>query len=137
MVLNGLPSWDSRVTESKRLMDWAFNGFQDVQLFAAGAQVTQAPVWLGEAPSVGLTVAKSAMVTMPMGWQNSAKIAVDYPAPVPAPVLAGQVVGQITVTGPGIPNGQAAAQLVAMTDVRRLGLPGRALARLRHFITGA
>jgi D-alanyl-D-alanine carboxypeptidase (penicillin-binding protein 5/6) len=139
VVLNGLPSWDSRVTESKRLMDWAFNSFQDVQLFAAGAQVTQAPVWLGETPVVGLTVAQSATVTMPMGWQNSVKVAVDYPAPVPAPILAGQVVGQISVTGPGIPTGQAAAgaQLVAMSDVRRLGLPGRALARLRHFITGA
>jgi D-alanyl-D-alanine carboxypeptidase (penicillin-binding protein 5/6) len=139
VVLNGLPSWDSRVTESKRLMDWAFNSFQDVQLFAAGDQVTQAPVWLGQVPVVGLTVAQSTTVTMPMGWQNSVKVAVDYPAPVPAPVLAGQVVGRISVTGPGIPSGQAAtgAQLVAMTDVARLGLPGRALARLRHFITGA
>ena len=138
-MLNGLPSWDSRVTESKRLMDWAFNSFEDVQLFAAGQQVTQAPVWLGEATTVGLTVANPATVTMPMGWRNSVKVAVDYPAPVPAPVLAGQVIGQISVTGTGIPPGQAAAgaQLVAMTDVRRLGLPGRAIARLRHFITGA
>jgi D-alanyl-D-alanine carboxypeptidase (penicillin-binding protein 5/6) len=139
VVLNGLPSWDSRVTESKRLMDWAFNSFEDVQLFAVGDQVTQAPVWLGAAPVVGLTVAQSATVTMPMGWRNSVKVAVDYPAPIPAPILAGQVVGQINVTGPGIPTGQAAAgaQLVAMTGVGRLGLPGRALARLRHFITGA
>jgi D-alanyl-D-alanine carboxypeptidase (penicillin-binding protein 5/6) len=139
VVLNGLPSWDSRVTESKRLMDWAFNSFQDVQLFAAGDQVTQAPVWLGETATVGLTVAQTATVTMPMGWRNSVNIAVNYPAPVPAPVLAGQVVGQINVTGPGIPPGQAnaGAQLVAMNDVGRLGLPGRALARLRHFITGA
>jgi D-alanyl-D-alanine carboxypeptidase (penicillin-binding protein 5/6) len=139
VVLNGLPTWDSRVTESKRLMDWAFNSFEDVPLFAAGQQVTQAPVWLGEAPVVGLTVAETALVTLPMGWRNSAKVAVDYPAPVPAPILAGQVIGQISLSGPGIPPGQAAAsaQLVAMNDVGRLGLPGRALARLRHFITGA
>jgi D-alanyl-D-alanine carboxypeptidase (penicillin-binding protein 5/6) len=139
VVLNGLPSWDSRVTESKRLMDWAFNSFEDVQLFAAGQQVAQAPVWLGQTPVVGLTVAQSATVTMPMGWRNTVHVAVDYPAPVPAPILAGQVIGQITVTGTGIPPGQgsAGAQLVAMTDVGRLGLPGRALARLRHFITGA
>jgi D-alanyl-D-alanine carboxypeptidase (penicillin-binding protein 5/6) len=139
VVLNGLPSWNSRVTESKRLMDWAFNSFEDVRLFAAGDQVTQAPVWLGEAPAVGLTVANAATVTMPMGWRNTVKVAVDYPAPVPAPILAGQVIGRINVAGPGIPPGQAAtgAQLVAMTDVRRLGLPGRALARLRHFVTGA
>jgi D-alanyl-D-alanine carboxypeptidase (penicillin-binding protein 5/6) len=139
VVLNGLPSWDSRVTESKRLMDWAFNSFQDVQLFAVGDQVTQAPVWLGETATVGLTVAQPAIVTMPMGWRNTVKVAVDYPAPVPAPILAGQVIGRINVTGAGIPGGQAAteAQLVALTDVGRLGLPGRALARLRHFITGA
>jgi D-alanyl-D-alanine carboxypeptidase (penicillin-binding protein 5/6) len=139
VVLNGLPTWDSRVTESKRLMDWAFNSFQDVPLFTAGQAVTQAPVWLGEAPSVGLTVATTAVVTLPMGWRNSASVAVDYPAPVPAPIVAGQVIGQISLTGPGIPPGQAAAAaaLVAMNDVGRLGLPGRALARLRHFITGA
>jgi D-alanyl-D-alanine carboxypeptidase (penicillin-binding protein 5/6) len=139
VVLNGLPSWNSRVTESKRLMDWAFNSFEDVRLFAAGEQVTQAPVWLGEAPMVGLTVPQSTTVTMPMGWRNAVTVAVDYPSPVPAPILAGQAIGQITVTGPGIPPGQgsAGAQLVAMTDVGRLGLPGRALARLRHFITGA
>jgi D-alanyl-D-alanine carboxypeptidase (penicillin-binding protein 5/6) len=139
VVLNGLPTWNSRVTESKRLMDWAFNGFEDVPLFAAGQQVTQAPVWLGEAPFVGLTVADTALVTLPMGWRNSAKVAVDYPAPVPAPIVAGQVIGQISLSGPGIPPGQAAAAapLVAMTSVARLGLPGRALARLRHFITGA
>jgi D-alanyl-D-alanine carboxypeptidase (penicillin-binding protein 5/6) len=139
VVLNGLPTWDSRVTESKRLMDWAFNSFEDVPLFAAGQQVTQAPVWLGEAPVVGLTVADTALVTLPMGWRNSAKVAVDYPAPVPAPIRAGQVIGQISLSGPGIPPGQAAASapLVAMNDVGRLGLPGRALARLRHFITGA
>ena len=139
VVLNGLPTWNSRVTESKRLMDWAFNSFEDVQLFAAGQQVTQAPVWLGQAPSVGLAVAKGDLVTMPMGWRNSVKIAVDYPSPVPAPVAAGQVIGQISLSGTGIPPGQAAtgAKLVAMNAVPRLGLPGRALARLRHFITGA
>jgi D-alanyl-D-alanine carboxypeptidase (penicillin-binding protein 5/6) len=139
VVLNGLPTWDSRVTESKRLMDWAFNSFEDVPLFTAGQQVTQAPVWLGETPTVGLTVAETAVVTLPMGWRNSATVAVDYPAPVPAPILAGQVVGQISLSGQGIPPGQAAAAapLVAMNDVGRLGLPGRALARLRHFITGA
>ena len=139
VVLNGLPTWNSRVTESKRLMDWAFNSFEDVQLFAAGQQVTQAPVWLGATPQVGLTVASGELVTMPMGWRNAVKVAVDYPSPVPAPIRAGQVVGQINVSGTGIPPGQAAlgAKLVAMADVQRLGLPGRALARLRHFITGA
>ena len=139
VVLNGLPTWDSRVTETKRLMDWAFNSFEDVPLFTAGQQVTQAPVWLGESSVVGLTVATTTVVTLPTGWRSTAKVAADYPAPVPAPILAGQVIGQISLSGSGIPPGQAAtsAALVAMSDVPRLGLPGRALARLRHFITGA
>jgi D-alanyl-D-alanine carboxypeptidase (penicillin-binding protein 5/6) len=139
VVLNGLPTWDSRVTESKRLMDWAFNSFEDVPLFTAGQQVSRAPVWLGEAPTVGLTVATTAVVTLPTGWRNAVSVAVDYPAPVPAPITAGQVIGQISLKGAGIPAGQdaASARVVAMTDVARLGLPGRALARLRHFITGA
>jgi serine-type D-Ala-D-Ala carboxypeptidase (penicillin-binding protein 5/6) len=139
VVLNGLPTWNSRVTESKRLMDWAFNNFQDVPLFTPGQQVAAAPVWLGETPTVGLTVEQTTVVTLPNGWRNSAKVAVDYAAPVPAPITAGQRIGQISLTGVGIPTGQASASaaLVAMTAVPRLGLPGRALARIRHFITGA
>ena len=137
VVLNGLPTWNSRVTETKRLMDWAFNNFQDVSLFAAGQKVTDAPVWLGEAPSVGLTVKVPLVVTLPMGWKQTAKIAVDYASPVPAPIKAGQEIGQISIAGPQIPTGQKlSAPLVAAADVPRLGLPGRAMARLKHFITG-
>jgi D-alanyl-D-alanine carboxypeptidase (penicillin-binding protein 5/6) len=139
VVLNGLPTWNSRVTESKRLMDWAFNNFEDVPLFTPGQQVTAAQVWLGAAPTVGLTVSQTTVVTLPQGWRNSAKVAVDYAAPVPAPIVAGQQIGQISLSGVGIPSGQAAASapLVAMNAVPRLGLPGRAFARLRHFITRA
>jgi serine-type D-Ala-D-Ala carboxypeptidase (penicillin-binding protein 5/6) len=139
VVLNGLPSWNSRVTESKRLMDWAFNNFEDVPLFTTGQQVVLAPVWLGETRTVGLTVDKPAVVTLPQGWRNSAKIEVDYAAPVPAPIRQGQKIGQLSLSGPGIPGGQAAAtaSLVAMADVPRLGLPGRALERAKHFVTGA
>ena len=138
VVLNGLPTWNSRVTESKRLMDWAYNTFQDVPVFTAGQIVTQAPVWLGEVPSVPLTVKNGLTVTLPNNWRDGVKIAVDYPAPLPAPVISGQTVGQISLTGSNIPPNQTlTADLVAGGDVPRLGLPGRAMARLRHFITGA
>ncbi|GAB0114731.1 D-alanyl-D-alanine carboxypeptidase family protein [Acidisoma sp. C75] len=137
LVLNGLPTWDSRITESKRLMDWAFNNFQDVSLYTAGQAVTEAPVWLGQAPSVGLTVTAPLLVTLPMGWKQTLKVAVDYAAPVPAPVVAGQTIGQLSLTGQQIPPGQKlTAPLVAMAAVPRLGLPGRAIARLKHFLTG-
>ncbi|MCB8879522.1 D-alanyl-D-alanine carboxypeptidase [Acidisoma cellulosilytica] len=138
VVLNGLPTWDSRVTESKRLMDWAFNTFQDVPVFAAGQIVSQAPVWLGQVPTVGLTVQGGLTVTLPNNWRDGVKIAVDYPAPIPAPVISGHKVGQISLSGTGIPPGQIiTTDLVAAGDVPRLGLPGRAMARLKHFITGA
>ncbi|MCB8876141.1 D-alanyl-D-alanine carboxypeptidase family protein [Acidisoma silvae] len=138
VVLNGLPTWSSRVTESKRLMDWAYNTFQDVPVFTAGQVVSQAPVWLGQVPSVPLTVQTGLTVTLPNNWRDTTKIAVDYPAPLPAPVISGQKVGQITLSGTSVPPGQTlTADLVAGGDVPRLGLPGRAMARLKHFITGA
>jgi serine-type D-Ala-D-Ala carboxypeptidase (penicillin-binding protein 5/6) len=134
IVVNGLPTWNSRVTESKRLIDWAFNNFEDVPLFTAGQQVAVAPVWLGEAPNVGLTVAQTAVVTLPSGWRNRTKHAVDYASPVPAPIMRGQQIGHISLSGTGIPRGQAAsaATLVAMSSVAELGIPGRALARLTN-----
>jgi len=139
LVLNGLPTWNSRISESKRLMDWAFNAFEDVTLFGPGVPVAQAKVWLGAAPDVALVGAAPIVVTLPRGWRATTKITTDYAAPVPAPIRKGQKLGRLAISGRGIPTDQASlrATLVAGADVPRLGLPGRAVAVLRHYITGA
>jgi D-alanyl-D-alanine carboxypeptidase (penicillin-binding protein 5/6) len=135
LVINGLTSMHQRAEEGERLLEWAFREFEDVTLFSASDAVEQAPVWLGTAATVPLVAGHDLVVTMPRGWRARAKIAIQYDSPVPAPVTRGSTVGQLSVSGQGVPEFQV--PLLAGADVPRLGLPGRALAVLSHYVTGS
>jgi D-alanyl-D-alanine carboxypeptidase (penicillin-binding protein 5/6) len=135
VVLNGMPSKSVRVEESIRMMNWAFATFENVKLFAANDIVENAQVYLGASPSVPLVGGQDLVLTMPRGWRAHAKVAIDYDGPIPAPVMRGDVVGKLTVSGQGVP--QKEIPLLAGEDVPRLGVAGRAAAVLAHYVTGA
>jgi D-alanyl-D-alanine carboxypeptidase (penicillin-binding protein 5/6) len=134
LVLNGMQTMRERAEESERLMDWAFANFEDVTLFTAGDVVEHVPVWLGTSPTVALVGGRDLAVTMPRNWRNSASIKVSYDTPIMAPVSKGTPLGKLVVTGQGVPDMDV--PLLAGEDVPRLGLPGRALAVLSHYVTG-
>ena len=135
LVLNGMASMHQRAEESARLMDWAFNSFEDVTLFSANDAVDRAPVWLGDQASVPLVGGKDLQVTMPRQWKSKAQISVQYDAPIRAPVARGTQLGKLVVSGQGVPGMEV--PLLAGTDVGKLGLPGRAIAVLAHYVTGS
>ncbi len=135
MVLNGMPSSHARVEESIRLMSWAFANFENVTLFSANDVVENAPVYLGARPSVPLVGGQDLVLTMPRSWRQHARVSVDYDNPIPAPVRAGDVVGTLVVSGQGVP--QVKRPLLAGEDVDRLGVGGRAIKVLAHYVTGA
>jgi D-alanyl-D-alanine carboxypeptidase (penicillin-binding protein 5/6) len=115
-------------------MDWTFANFEDVTLFTAGDVVERVPVWLGISPTVSLVGGRDLTVTMPRNWRNSASIKVSYDTPIQAPVAKGTPLGKLVVTGQGVPAMDV--PLLAGEDVPRLGLPGRAIAVLSHYVTG-
>ena len=134
LVLNGMNTMRERAEESERLMDWAFANFENVTLFAANDVVERVPVWLGTNPTVPLVGGHDLVMTMPRNWRDHASIKVSYATPIQAPVAKGTPLGKLVVSGNGVPNMDA--QLVAGEDVPRLGLPGRAIAVLSHYVTG-
>ena len=134
VVLNGLTSMRQRSEESERLLEWAFREFEDVTLFTAGDTIENVPVWLGAAPTVPLVGGRDLVVTMPRNWRSKAKITVAYEAPIRAPVRRGSELGQLAVAGEGVPA--MTVKLLAGADVPRLGLPGRAIAVLTHYVVG-
>jgi serine-type D-Ala-D-Ala carboxypeptidase (penicillin-binding protein 5/6) len=134
-VLNGMTAMRERGGDGERLLEWAFDSFEDVTLFAAGAPVDNPKVWLGTSSTVPLVSNTPIIVTMPRNWRRTAKIAVRYLSPVAAPVTRGTALGHLTVSGQGVPDSPT-VPLVAGNDVLRLGLPGRALAVMTHYVTG-
>jgi D-alanyl-D-alanine carboxypeptidase (penicillin-binding protein 5/6) len=133
-VLQGLPSSKARDQESERLLDWAFREFDDYKLFAAGAKVDDAEVWLGTAPNVPLTATHDIVVTLPKSSRKDMKVAVDYKGPVPAPVKKGQPIGKLVVTAPN--TRPAEVPLVAGADVPRMGPLGRIATLAGWYIWG-
>ena len=135
VVVNGLTSMHQRAEESERLLEWSFREFENVNLFNAGDTVETAKVWLGARPTVPLVGERDLVLTMPRQWRKSAKIAVEYDNPVPAPIGRGDVLGKLIVSGEGVPAMEV--PLLAGADVPRLGLPGRAMAVVSRYVTGS
>jgi D-alanyl-D-alanine carboxypeptidase (penicillin-binding protein 5/6) len=133
LVINGLASMRQRAEEAERLMDWCFREFENVALLRAGETLEQVPVWLGEAPGVGLVSGRDLVVTMPRAWRRNAVISVRYTAPAKAPVMKGDRLGTLVLSGPGVPAMEV--PLLAAQDVPQLGLPGRAMAVISRFLT--
>ncbi len=134
VVANGMTSMHQRAEESERLLEWSFSEFENVTLFTAGDTVENAKVWLGNHQTVPLVGGRDVVMTMPRGWRKSARIAIEYPSPVPAPISRGDMLGKLTVSGQGVPSMEM--PLLAGADVDRLGLPGRAVAVLSRYVTG-
>ncbi|HKX91821.1 MAG TPA: D-alanyl-D-alanine carboxypeptidase family protein, partial [Sphingomicrobium sp.] len=71
-VVAGLPSWNSRVQESTRLIQWGFNAWSAKPLFPAGAKVGSAKVQLGSSSEVPLVAPRNLAVTVPAGLAGGA-----------------------------------------------------------------
>ena len=123
-VLAGLPSWNARVQESTRLIEWGFNAWQAKPLFQQGAKVGVAKVQLGSSSEVPLVAPRNLAVTLPAGLSGEAvQMRVRYEGPLVAPIQKGQEVAQLVVsTGDTPPQ---IVPLVAGADVGRAGFFGR------------
>ena len=135
LVVTGLATARARSEESERLLEWGFREFDNVTLFRAADTVDEAPVWLGERPTVPLVGGRNVVLTLPRNWRDRLQVRVAYPAPVSAPVLRGQEVGELLVSGQGVPPMRL--PLYAGADVARLGVLQRIPAVLQRSLFGA
>ena len=123
-VLAGLPSWNARVQESTRLIQWGFGAWQAKPLFKAGAKVGAAKVQLGSESEVSLVAPRNLFVTVPAGLGNGGiQTKIRYNGPLVAPISKGQEVAQLVVTTSDTPP--QIVPLVAGEDVGRAGFFGR------------
>ena len=123
-VLAGLDSWNARVQESTRLIQWGFNAWQAKPLFKAGQKVGSAQVQLGSETEVPLVAPRDLAVTIPAGMAAGAtKMTIRYQGPITAPIKKGQEVAQLVVSTADTPP--QVVPLVAVEDVGRAGFFGR------------
>lgn len=96
----GVPDATARLEEGERIVNWAFREFAQKTLITKGTKVAEAPVWLGNATSVGLVAADDVRLLLPSLVQGSVPAEVVYSDPIVAPVAAGATIANLVITVP-------------------------------------
>lgn len=133
-VLAGLEKISQRKGEAERLLEFGFREFQEYRLFEAGQTVVEADTWLGAQPKVPLVPSHTVGITLPREKRKGLVVKLRYASPIQAPVQAGQELGQLELTVPGMTA--VTVPLVAGQAVERAGMLGRATNALTYLIRG-
>jgi D-alanyl-D-alanine carboxypeptidase (penicillin-binding protein 5/6) len=131
-VLLGSTSETTRAQESLKLLNWGYQFFDDVKLFAGGEVVRTLDVWKGAQNGVKAGVRSDLYVSVPKGEAAKLKADVVSEQPIIAPIAQGQRVATLRVALDGKPLAEHA--LVALEPVGPAGLLGRAWDTLRLWI---
>ncbi len=135
MVVAGLGSFNQRIDESTKLMNWGFNAWQTKPLLAAGAKVGEAEVQLGDDDRVDLVAPKAIAVTYPAGLTlGDPRLKVRYTGPLKAPIAKGQQIAELHVARAGMPTTRL--PLVAAEAVGEAGPFDRLSANFRSLVLG-
>lgn len=124
MVIAGLPTQASRISEARHLMQWGFDAWQAKPLFKAGSVVAHVPVQLGSKSKVAALAPRDLAATLRKDAGSKFRLSVRYKGPVKAPFKKGAEIAQLVVK---LPNGtQQIMPLVAAQSVDTTGFAGRA-----------
>jgi D-alanyl-D-alanine carboxypeptidase (penicillin-binding protein 5/6) len=134
-VMNGLDNARQRAVEAEKLVNWAFREFRTGVLYAAGETVAEAEVWIGDADRVAIVPAEDISVTTPFAQADALTARVRYDGPVPAPIAAGQQIGELVVEAPDM--APLTFPLVAAESVAEGGILTRVTAGARLLIRAA
>ena len=131
-VLLGSTSEAARAQESLKILNWGYQFFDSVKLYAAGNAVRSLEVWKGAARNVKVGVGNDLFVTVPRGEADKLKAELVSQQPLVAPLTKGQRVGVVRVTHDGKPFGEY--PLITLEPVAEAGFFRRTWDTLRLWL---
>ena len=131
-VVLGTNSDQQRAQESQKLLNWGFQNFDTVKLYAKGAAVETVPIWKGTQNQIKLGFNHDIYVTVPRGTAEKMKPVLQRRDPLVAPVAANSQVGNIKM----MVDGKALAEfpLLALEQVNQASIFGRAWDSVRLWV---
>ncbi|MGE5650998.1 D-alanyl-D-alanine carboxypeptidase family protein [Noviherbaspirillum sp. UKPF54] len=123
-VVIGTPSDQVRTQESQKLLNWGFQNFDTVKLYAKGQAVQTPQVWKGSQNTVKIGFTHDVYVTVPKGIADKMKPVLERKDPLIAPVNQNSKVGTLKVMVDG--KQQSELPVVALEQVNQASIFGRA-----------
>lgn len=114
-IVTGTPSEGARAITAQKLLNYGFQHYQTLRLYAQGATVADLPVWKGSEHRLKAGVARDLYVSVPRGQGALVKATLVSQQPLLAPVSREQHVGVLRVAFDGKPV--AEYPLVALESV--------------------
>ena len=128
-VVLGTKSDAVRTQESLKLLNFGFQAYDAVKLYAKDDAVANLPVWKGQAKTLKAGFTEDFIMVVPKGYGPRIKSELQSQQPLIAPVAQGQVVGTMKVSIDGKPYGDF--PVVAIDGVPVAGIFGRAIDTIR------
>ncbi len=122
-VVVGTESDTIRAQESLKLLNFGFQFFDTVQLYAAEQALSQFRIWKGQAKEVAVGFTSDFVMSLPKGQAEKISATLTSQQPLVAPVQKGQAVGTMQLTLDGRVLGEY--PVVALQEVPLAGFFGR------------
>lgn len=131
-VVLGTVSDQMRAQESQKLLNWGFQNFDTVKLYAKGQAVATPEVWKGSQGQVKIGFMHDVYVTVPKGVADKMKPVLERNDPLVAPVAQNSKVGTLKMVIDGKPLTEL--PVVALEQVNQATIFGRAWDSMRLWL---
>ena len=97
VVLNA-GSENARAIDAQKLLNYGFEAFDTIKLYASGQPIHALPVWKGNSNELQAGLPYDYFVTLPRGFSDRLKATMESMQPLMAPIRAGDRVGTLRLT---------------------------------------
>ncbi|MEO8006225.1 MAG: D-alanyl-D-alanine carboxypeptidase family protein [Betaproteobacteria bacterium] len=108
-------SENGRAVDAQKLLNYGFEAFETLRLYAGGEAIHTLPMWKGNSLTLRAGLADDYWVTLPRGDATRLKATMESMQPLMAPIRAGDKVGTLKLTIDGKPF--AEKPVVALENV--------------------
>jgi D-alanyl-D-alanine carboxypeptidase (penicillin-binding protein 5/6) len=128
-VVLGTSSDQARTQESQKLLNWGFQNFDTVKLYAKGQAIATPEIWKGSKSTVKIGFTRDVMVTVPKGVAANMKPVLERNDPLVAPLAENSRVGSLKM----MVDGKALLEMpvVALESISQATIFGRAWDSIR------
>ncbi len=128
-VVLGAASSNARVQESLKLLNYGFQFYDGVQLYAKNDPVSSLKVWKGKEATVKIGFSEDLVIVVPKGFGPKIKTELISQQPLMAPVALGQTLATLKVSLDGKHYGDY--PVLALEAVPTAGIVGRMIDTVR------